>query len=162
MNEMRKPRQLYYEDVEVGTVVTPLVKTPSTVALVRYAAAADDFSPIHFDGGYARTRGMNSVITHGLFKAACLGQMLTDWAGPKGWVKKFATKYQRVNAPNDPMTCRGKVIKKVVDKDSHFVEVEVWTENGKGELTTSGQATVLLPARGKGTLGKNSTAGSQT
>ena len=90
---------------------------------------------------------MEGVIVQGLFKAACLGQMLTDWAGPKGWVKKFATKYQRINTPNDPLTCRGKITRKYVDGESHLVEVEMWTENGKQEITTTGQATVLLPAR---------------
>ena len=140
-------KQLYHEDVEVGAEIPILVKVPSTTDLVRYCAAANDFSPIHFDEPYARTRGMESVIVQGLFKAACLGQMLTDWAGPKGWVKKFATKYQQINTPNDPLTCRGKITRKYVDGESHLVEVEMWTENGKQEITTTGQATVLLPVR---------------
>ena len=41
--------QLHYEDVEIGTKIPPLVKVPTTIALVRYCAAANDFSPIHFD-----------------------------------------------------------------------------------------------------------------
>ncbi len=139
--------QLYFEDVEVGAEIPPLVKVPSTIALVRYCAAANDFSPIHFDEPYARTRGQQTVIVQGFFKAACLGQLLTDWAGPKGWVKKIATKYQRINAPYDPMTCRGRVTKRYVEAGAHLVEVEMWLENGRGEVTTRGQATVLLPSR---------------
>jgi acyl dehydratase len=144
---MATPPQLHYEDVEVGAEVPALVKTPDTIALVRYCAASNDFSPIHFDDPYARSRGQRSVIVQGFFKAACLGQMLSDWAGPQGWVKKFATKYQRVNLPYDPMTCRGKVIRKYVESDSHLVDVEMWVEDGKGDTTTTGQATVLLPSR---------------
>jgi acyl dehydratase len=147
MSEMATRSQLYYEDVEVGTEVPALVKVPSTISLVRYCAAANDFSPIHFDEPYARSRGQKSVIVQGFFKAACLGQMLTDWAGPQGWVRKFGTKYQRINVPNDPMTCRGKITRKYVDGESHLVEVEMWVENGKGEVTTTGQATILLPVR---------------
>jgi acyl dehydratase len=140
----------YYEDVEVGTEVPALVKYPSTADLVRYCGAASDFSPIHFDEPYAKKRGMTGVIVQGLFKAACLGQMLTDWAGPKGWVKKIATKYQRVNLPDQPLTCQGKVLRKFVEGDAHFVEVEMWTLNEKGQVTTTGQATVLLPSRAGG------------
>lgn len=139
--------QRYYEDVEVGMALPDMVKHPTTTDLVRYCAAANDYSPIHFDEPYARRRGQKSVIVQGLFKAACLGQMLTDWAGPRGWVKKFATKYQRVNAPGEPLTCRGKVLWKYTEGAAHAVEVEMWTENGQGEVTTRGQATVLLPSR---------------
>jgi acyl dehydratase len=139
--------QRYYEDVEVGMALPDLVKWPTTTDLVRYCAAANDYSPIHFDEPYARSRGQKSVIVQGLFKAACLGQLLTDWAGPKGWVKKIATKYQRINVPGAPLTCRGTVTRKLVEGESHFVEVKIWTEDDKGEVTTSGQATVLLPSR---------------
>jgi acyl dehydratase len=138
---------LYYEDVEPGAELPPMIKVPTTIDLVRYCAAANDFSPIHFDEPYARARGMNSVIVQGFFKAACLGQLLTDWAGPKGWVKKIATKYQRVNVPNDPMTCRGRVINKYMHGEECWVEVEIWLENGQGEVTTNGHATVVLPSR---------------
>lgn len=139
--------QRYYEDIEVGMALPDLVKHPTTTDLVRYCAAANDYSPIHFDEPYARSRGQQSVIVQGLWKAACLGQMLTDWAGPKGWVKKIATKYQRINVPGVPMTCRGTVIRKLVEGDSHLVEVKIWTEDGKGKVTTTGQAAVLLPSR---------------
>jgi len=139
--------QLYYEDVECGVELPSIVKKPSTIDLVRYCAASNDFSPIHFDETYARARGMQSVIVQGLFKAACLGQLLTDWGGPKSWVRKIATKYQRVNAPNDPMTCRGRVLKKYAHAGDHLVEVAIWLENGHGEVTTSGHATVVLPTR---------------
>ena len=139
--------QLYYEDAEVGAEVPALVKVPTTTSLVRYCGAVNDFSPIHFDERYARTRGQKSVIIQGFFKAACLGQMLTDWAGPQGWVKKIATKYSRINVPNEPMTCRGRISGKHVEGGAHLVDVELWVENGQGEVTTTGQATVLLPAQ---------------
>jgi acyl dehydratase len=139
--------QLYYEDVKHGAELPSIIKVPTTIDLVRYCAAANDFSPIHFDEPYARARGMHSVIVQGFFKAACLGQLLTDWAGPKSWVKRIATKYQRVNVPNDPMTCRGRVLKKYMHAGDYLVEVDIWLENGQGEVTTNGQATVVLPSR---------------
>lgn len=139
--------QLYYEDVEAGAQVPALVKVPTTIALAKYCGAAYDFSPIHFDESYARSRGQKTAIVQGFFKAACLGQMLTDWIGPRGWVKKFTAQYQRVNLPGEPMTCRGKITRKYGEGGSHFVDVEVWVENAAGEVTTAGTATVLLPSR---------------
>jgi acyl dehydratase len=139
--------QLHYEDVERGAELPPCIKVPTTTALVRYCAAANDFSPIHFDQRYARSRGMNDVIVQGFFKAACLGQLLTDWAGPRAWVKKIATRYQRINVPNEPMICRGRVVDKYMLADEHLVEIELWLENSRGETTTTGHAVVLLPPR---------------
>ena len=139
--------QLYYEDVQVGAEIPPLVKHPTTEQLVRYAGVSNDYSRIHYDDPYARGLGFPGVIDHGLFKAACLAQMLTDWAGPKAWVKKFATQYRRIDVPFDTLTCKGKVTNKYIKDGEHLVEVEIWTENGKGEITTPGTATIRFPSR---------------
>jgi hypothetical protein len=41
------------------------------------------------------------------------------------------------------------VTKKYVQDGEHFVDCELWVENAKGEKTTPGAATVILPSRGK-------------
>ncbi|MGH7001266.1 MAG: hypothetical protein ACREEA_07145 [Stellaceae bacterium] len=46
------------------------------------------------------------------------------------------------------MICKGRVTKKYVDGADHLVDCEIWLENTKGEKTTPGSATVLLPSRG--------------
>jgi len=52
--------------------------------------------------------------------------------------------------PHDGPTwwCKGKVIKKYVEGDAHLVDCDIRIENGKGEVTTPGTATVILPSRG--------------
>ena len=82
-----------------------------------------------------------------MLKAGCLAQMITDWAGPKVWVKKFGTQYRQIDGPVDTLTCQGKMTKKYIQGDEHLVELEVWVQNGKGEVTVRGTATVRLPAR---------------
>ncbi|MBI4301309.1 MAG: dehydratase, partial [Chloroflexi bacterium] len=42
-------RQLYYEDVEVGMEMPPLVKRPNSQTLVKWAGASGDFYQIHYD-----------------------------------------------------------------------------------------------------------------
>jgi hypothetical protein len=46
--------------------------------------------------------------------------------------------------------CKGKVVKKYVDEDQHCVDLEIGVENGKGQVTTPGTATVALPSKKKG------------
>ena len=48
----------------------PLSKSASRADLVRYAAASEDFNPIHWDHGRAVASGVGGVICHGLLMAA--------------------------------------------------------------------------------------------
>jgi acyl dehydratase len=139
--------QLFYEDVQVGAEIPPVERAATTEQLVRYHAAAGDWDRIHFDYPYARSVGFPDVILQGMLKAGWLAQMITDWAGPRIWVKKFGTQYRQIDVPLDSLICKGKVTNKYLEGSEHLVELEVWTQNGKGEITTRGAATVRFPAR---------------
>jgi len=139
--------QLYYEDVQVGAEIPSVERSATTEQLVRYHAAAGDWDRIHFDYPYARSVGFPDVILQGMLKAGWLAQMISDWAGPKIWVKKFGTQYRQIDLPLDPLTSRGRVTNKYVKGTEHLVVLEVWVQNGKGEVTTRGTATVRFPAR---------------
>jgi hypothetical protein len=41
------------------------------------------------------------------------------------------------------------VTKKYIKNGQHFVDCEIWLENGEGEKTTPGSATVILPSRAR-------------
>ena len=84
---------LVWEDIEEGMVVPSLVKLPTTQMLVKYAGASGDFYQIHYDHAFALEKGLPGVIIHGALKSAFLGQMLTDWIGESGTLKKLACQY---------------------------------------------------------------------
>jgi len=48
----------------------------------------------------------------------------------------------------DTWQCKGKVTKKYVENGEHLVDCDIRVENGKGEVTTPGTATVSLPSKG--------------
>ena len=54
----------------VGEALTPLKKSASRLDLVRYAAASEDFNPIHWDHQRGVDSGVGGVICHGLLMAA--------------------------------------------------------------------------------------------
>lgn len=139
--------QTYFEDVEVGSEVPPLVKDPTTQQLVKYAGASGDFYQIHYDKDFALANKLPGVILHGALKNAFLGQLVTDFAGELGWLRKLSVQYRGMDQPGSRITCRGKVTKKFIDGKDHVVECEIWLENAKGEKTTPGSATVILPSR---------------
>ena len=140
-------QQIYFEDVEPGSEIAPLEKHPTTQQLVKYAGASGDFYQIHYDKDFAIKNNLPGVILHGALKNAFLGQLMTDFAGEHGWLRKLSVQYRGMDQPGTPVVCKGTVVRKYVEGRNHLVDCEIWLENAKGEKTTPGSATVILPSR---------------
>jgi acyl dehydratase len=138
---------LFFEDVEVGSEITAFEKRPTTRQLVMYAGASDDYVTIHYDKDAAIAAGHRTVIVHGALKSAFLGQMLTDWIGPRGRLVALDVSYRGIDYPGDTLTCRGRVLSKRSEGGRNLVECEIRIENGTGQVTTPGRALVSLPSR---------------
>ena len=139
--------KLYYEDAEVGTEITPLVKKPTTRHLVKWAGATGDYNEPHYDEKTAKAWGLPGVIIHGLLKQQFLIQMLTDWMGLDGDLLKLNVKYRGMDFPGDALSCAGKVIRKFTEGPRLCVECEIAINNQRGERNTAGTAVVALPSR---------------
>ena len=139
---------VFWEDVQEGMEIPSLVKEPSTRQLVQYAGASGDFYEIHYDKDFAQGTGLDGVIIHGALKNAFLGQLMTDWIGEHGTLKKLACQYRDMDGPGAKVTCKGTVTRKYVDGGDHMADCDIWLENAEGDRTTQGSATVILPARG--------------
>jgi acyl dehydratase len=139
--------QLYYEDIVVGSEIAPLVKQVTTRQLVMWAGASGDYYQIHYDKDFAQSRGLPGVIVHGQLAGCFLGQLITDWMGEQGCLRKLTCNYRGMNFPGEALTCKGKISKKYVEDGEHYVMCNIWVENMKGEKTVSGVAVVILPAR---------------
>ena len=142
--------QVYFEDVNEGDEVPKLVKNCSTQQLVQWAAGSGDFYQIHYDKDFAQSTGLKDIIVHGALKHAFLGQLLHDWAGAQGAIKKFGCQYRGMDDSKQEIVCRGVVTKKYQEGSQNIVELDVWTENPEGKKTTPGEATVTLPSRNGG------------
>jgi acyl dehydratase len=141
-------QQTYFEDVSVGQSITPLTKHPTRRQLVMWAGASGDFYEIHYDTAFARKNRLDDVIVHGRLKASFLGQLLTSWAGPDGWLKKLSCRFKGTDPADEDMRVGGAVTGVRVEHGEHLVDLDIWTESADGTRTTQGAATVVLPARG--------------
>ncbi len=140
-------KQFYFEELEAGYEIPALEKDPTTQQLVKYAGASGDFYQIHYDKDFALAHQLPGVILHGALKNAFLGQMMADFAGDAGWLKKLSVQYRGMDVPGVKLVARGRVVRKYVEGGEHLVDCEIWIENAKGEKTTPGSATVVLPSR---------------
>lgn len=140
-------KQLYFEDVHEGVALPVLEKFPTTKQLVKYAGASADYYQIHYDQEFARDNGLPNVIMHGALKNAFLGQIMTDWMGEYGTLKKLSARYHDIDIPGLPVYVKGRVRRTYTQDQENLVECEVWMENHRGKKTTSGYAVVTLPSR---------------
>ena len=146
--------QLYWDDVEVGMEIPPYQRVVTLMELNRYAGANEEFVLIHMDRDYSqKVARLPDVIVMGNLKYAYLSNMMINWIGEEGTLKRLSAQYRGMDIPGpahstEPtMICKGKVTKKYVQDDDHCVECEVWTETGAGQVTTPGSAIVILPTR---------------
>jgi len=137
--------QIYYEDVRVGDSLPTLVKHPTPRQLVMWACAAGEFSEMHYDKEFALNKGFPGIIVHGMLMVSFLGQMVTDWIGDWGTLKKIKTSNRQFILVDEDITCRGSITKRYMEDGEHRVELELWAEDGKGEKCILGVAQVTLP-----------------
>ena len=140
--------QVYFEDVEAGMTLPPLHKTPSNTLLFLYSAITWNPQRIHFDKDYTLTEGYKDVIVHGPLRGAFLSQLLTQWIGEEGILKKLSYANRDIAYVNEPLACKGTVTRKWIEDGKGYVDCEIWVENGQGAKLTPGNATVILPRKG--------------
>lgn len=140
-------RQICYEDVTEGMNLPTLRKSPTTQQLVKYAGASGDYYQIHYDQSFARDNGLPDVILHGALKNAFLGQMMTDFIGLNGNLKKLSCQYRKMDIPGKPIYAKGTIKRKYIKDEEHIIECEIWLESEDGTVTTPGYAIASLPSK---------------
>ena len=106
---------------------------------------------VHWDPEWARRAGNPAIYDYGRMRETWLIHLCTDWMGDDGWLWRLDCEFRRFNYVGDTHWMRGRVARKlVVDEDRPAVELDLWGENQRGETTTPGRATVLLPSRDHG------------
>jgi len=113
-----------------------------------WAGASGDYYEIHYDKDFAQSTGLPRVLVHGQLAGSFLGQLITDWIGEQGSLRKLTCSYRSMNFPGEALTCKGKVSKKYIEDGEQCVECNIWAENPEGDKTVLGMAIVTLPTRG--------------
>jgi len=127
-----------------GDGLPELKKTPSVTQLVKYAAGSGDFNPLHHDFNFGQSKAIGSIIVHGRFKYAALGELVSNWLDHGGRIKKLDCQYRGMDLPDQPMTLGGVVKRKWEEGGEKLAEVELFVKNAKGKNTTPGSAVVRV------------------
>jgi acyl dehydratase len=144
-----RTKQVDFDDVEVGTPLPILTKEIDLVTILKWGAAVNDYGPHHFDQQFANQMlGLPNVIAHGPHNAAFLAQLVTNFMGGEGSLKRHYTELRGNVFPGDKLTFQGKVVNKREKDGENLVDCESWGENQNGRRIALGKSTFTLP-RGK-------------
>jgi len=133
-----------WESIKEGDALPELRKKPSVTQLVKYAAGSGDFNPLHHDYNFPQSKALGTVIVHGRFKYAALGELVSNWVGHAGRIVKISCQYKGMDVPDKEFVCTGKVLRKSDENGRKLVELQLSTVNEDGQQTTPGQAVVDL------------------
>jgi len=138
-------RQLYFEAVKVGDELPPLVKPPvDRTQIARYAGASGDFNPLHVDEHLAKNAGFPSALAPAMLGMGFIAELVVDWLrGAR--LRRYSARFVKIVWPGDVLTCRGRVVDRRFEGNGVYaIDLEVWTENQKGELVVKGLVTAQL------------------
>jgi len=131
-----------------GVVFKAAMKHPGHFFRNPEAGGGIEYTGIgHHRESTAKEVGVPGVYDYGPQRSSWMCSLVTNWMGDAAFLKRVRTEMRRFNTMGDSTWCKGKVSRKYI-KDGHaLVDIEIWGENQRGEITTPGLATVILPSR---------------
>lgn len=141
--------QLYFEDVELGVDLPCSEHGPLTIVdTVRWAGLQENWQHLHYDRDHVRQHnGLKTFIASGAYRQALLIRMLTDWIGPRGWLRKINVRHTYSSFEGDHMVFSGRVRVKSEDSSDPWIECELTGRNQENREILTGNCTMILPRK---------------
>lgn len=140
--------QTYFEDVAVGQEIPSLAKSVNSVNIAMYVATVWLMDRIHFDYPFAvERRGLPNIVAPGNMACDYYVQLLTDWAGDKGNLRKLSVQFRNFMIPGNTLDCGGRITSAHVEDGKGLVELELWIKNDDGVVCVPGKGLVELPLK---------------
>ncbi|MEP7329795.1 MAG: MaoC/PaaZ C-terminal domain-containing protein [Betaproteobacteria bacterium] len=116
----------------------------TTIQLVKYAGASDDYNRIHYDLTYATEAGLGGVIAHGMLTMGFMSSALVAWAGPRAQIKHLAVRFTAPVRPGDVVEVTGAVTATRLTDGHNDAQCDVVARVGE-RVVAQGEATVRFP-----------------
>jgi acyl dehydratase len=111
----------------------------------------DVMQRVHWDPEFARRSGNPTTFDYGRMRETWLIHLCTDWMGDDAWLWKMDCQFRAFNYVGDTQWVSGTVTSRYLAEGGRpAVDLELRSVNQRGQLTTPGHATILLPSREHG------------
>ena len=135
---------LTWNGIHESDALPELHKKPGVTQLVKYAAGGGDFNPLHHDYAFPQAKALGSIIVHGRFKYASLGELVSNWLAHAGRIRKLSCQYRGMDFPDKEIVFCGTVKRKWEEGGEKLAELELRVINEAGKDTTPGMAIVVI------------------
>lgn len=141
-------QSVYFESISVGDCIPPREFGPLTIVdTVRWAGLQENWQHLHYDRDHVRQHnGLRTFIASGAYRQALLIRMLTDWIGPRGWLKKISVRHSYSTFEGDMMRFSAKVLEKSADSSANSVVCDLEGTNQDNRRILTGSCTLILPS----------------
>ncbi len=113
----------------------------------------DVMQRVHWDPEFAKRSGNPTTFDYGRMRETWLIHLCTDWMGDDAWLWTLDCQFRKFNYVGDTQWLRGTITRKYLAEGGRpAVDVELAATNQRGEVTTPGHATILLPSREHGAV----------
>ena len=142
-------QSVYFESISVGDCIPPREFGPLTIIdTVRWAGLQENWQHLHYDRDHVRQHnGLRTFVASGAYRQALLIRMLTDWIGPRGWLKKISVRHSYSTFEGDMMRFSAKVLEKSADSSANSVVCDLEGTNQDNRRILTGSCTLILPSR---------------
>jgi acyl dehydratase len=110
----------------------------------------DTVQRLHWEPERAQELGLATSYDYGAMREIWMTHAITDWMGDDAWLYLMRCEHRKFNYIGDTTWITGTVTGKRVDGEHRVVDLELTCTNQRGEITTPGTATVILPSREHG------------
>lgn len=95
--------------MKVGDQIGPFPLVVTREQLVRYAGAADDYNPIHYDDEVARSFGLPGVIVHGMLNMGVVARIILEAMEEEAHLTDYHVRFRQMVQPGDQLLVTGTV-----------------------------------------------------
>jgi 3-hydroxybutyryl-CoA dehydratase len=137
---------VYFEDLAVGQSAS-FAKTVTDADIVLFAGISGDTNPVHLDSEYAAGTMFKSRIAHGMLSAGFISTVLgTKLPGPGSIYVSQSLKFKAPVRIGDTVTARVELTSTVPEKKLAVFKTQCLVG---GKVVIDGEATIMVPSRGK-------------
>jgi acyl dehydratase len=175
--EVRGDVPRYWEEVQVGDELPPIVKGPlssddmlnfvdmvlGTLTFARFrehwrrhpqdvywdpeTGMPDSWDASMIKDSVAREFGFPFAHDSGIQRVCWLENLVTNWMSNLGFLERLTVRLARPNFIYDTTWCKGRVTARSIDGGTPRVRLDLRCENQRGETTATGGASVALVSR---------------
>jgi acyl dehydratase len=139
----------FFDDTDVGDSIPSRDYGPLTIVdTVRWSGLQENVQHLHFDRDHVRRHnGLRTFIASGAYRQALLIRMLTDWIGPRGWLRKINVRHTYSTFEGDMMRFFAQVADKSADSLDPWIICDLEGRNQEDRQILTGRCTLILPIR---------------